>query len=239
MTPERRLLVGCGRELAGCDLALLIACPKRLSQSACLCLLGNSYHPLCPRLEHPTLQSFLWNKDVCEHVVEMLGNDTWQELASQHSVSGFHKGKRATMEPQMPGRSCCGYDTFLWMVLGTLQAPRNSLLPFNLLAPIVTVTYILYLSPIDLLPMFLGSNIQWKWSFDLKMSARLSNLFSTSIWESKQSKLQPWGALMSAIFLHSCVLHLHLLLSLVGCWRKWHPPEGHLTALPGPPTLLP
>lgn len=87
MTPERRLLVGCGRELAGCDLALLIACPKRLSQSACLCLLGNSYHPLCPRLEHPTLQSFLWNKDVCEHVVEMLGNDTWQELASQHSVS--------------------------------------------------------------------------------------------------------------------------------------------------------
>lgn len=125
-------------------------------------------------------------------------------------------GKRAMMEPQMPGRSCCGYDTFLWVVLGKLQAPRNSLLPFNLLAPIVTVTYVLYLSPMpDLFPIFLVFNIQWKWSFDLKMSPRLSSLFSTSTWESKQSKLHPRGVLMSAIFLHCCVPHLHLLVSLM------------------------
>jgi hypothetical protein len=147
VTPERRLLVGCGGEL-GCDLTLLIACPKQPSQSAHLCPPGNSYHPLCPRLEHPTHQPFLRNKDACEHVVEMSGNEAWQKLASQHSMSGFHEGKSAKMESQMPARFC------LWLCpfsVGGSRKRNNTFrhghLPFNLLPPIVTATYFLYLSP--------------------------------------------------------------------------------------------
>lgn len=146
MTPERRLLVGCGRKL-GYDLALLIACPKQLSQSACPQLLGNSYHPLCPRPEHPTLHSFLRNKDACEHVVEMPGHETWQELAAQHSVSGFHEGRSATMESQMPGRSC------LWVrhfpVGGSRETPGLQKLTFTIHPPcsFMAVTCFLYLTP--------------------------------------------------------------------------------------------
>lgn len=174
VTPERTLLVGCGREL-GCDLALLIACPKRLSQSACLCLLGNSYHPLCPRLEHPAHQSFLWNKDAYEHVVEMPGNEIWQELASQHSVSGFHEGRSATMESQMPGRSCLWVITFL--VGDSRETPGLQKLIFTIqsFVPIITVTYLSSM-PFPL-PISLIFNIQWKWSFDLKTSAILSIFF--------------------------------------------------------------
>lgn len=92
LTPEWRLLVGCGWG-PGYDLASLTPCSNQLSQLACLCPPGNFYHPLSPRLEHPTHQSSLRNKDACEHVVEIPGNETWQMLASQYCMLGFHEGR--------------------------------------------------------------------------------------------------------------------------------------------------
>lgn len=103
--PEWRLLAGCGGG-PGYDLASLTPCSNQLSQSACLCSPGNFYHPLSPRPEHSTHQSSLRNKDACEHVVEMPGNETWQTLVFQRSVLGFHEGRFATLESQVPGRPC-------------------------------------------------------------------------------------------------------------------------------------
>lgn len=102
VTPEWRWLVGCGGG-PGYGLASLTPRSNQLSQLACLCPPGKFYHPLSPRLLHPTHQSSLRNKNACEHAVEMPGNDTWQMLAFQHSVLVFHKGRNATLESQVLG----------------------------------------------------------------------------------------------------------------------------------------
>jgi len=101
VTPEWRLLAGCGGG-PGYDLASLTPCSTQLSQLSCLCPPGNFHHPLSPRLEHPTHKSSLRNKNACEHVVEMPGNAAWQMRACQHSMLGFHEGRNATLESQVP-----------------------------------------------------------------------------------------------------------------------------------------
>lgn len=86
-------------------LASLTPRSNQLSQLACLCPPGNFYHPPSSRLAHSTHQTSLRNKDTCKHVVERPGNEAWQMLASQDSVLGFHKGRNATLESQVPGRT--------------------------------------------------------------------------------------------------------------------------------------
>lgn len=164
---------------------------------------------------------------MCEHVVEMPGNETWQTLVSQYSVLGFHEGRFAALESQVPGRLCSWLQqspvgVSLEREIHLLNKRTLTFPVFfgkRVLTHVVILIYFLYLNPKAYqVPVLLAFNISKKKICCLdhvSQTLRYSSFYQCARAKGELKSMSSQRSVVHGL-IHGCMIHLLLILFPMG-----------------------